>query len=224
MKSNVLFVAVSAALLASCGGSSGKATGDTTAFKLTATNYVVTPTVPPSSTLPAGVTAAPVDPAVNPNATTYVVVKGDLPSTIAKKFKVPFQDLMNANGWTLDAKSQVPGFAVGQTIQIPAGSQVGGTASTPTVAPAPGDTGSATNTSVASSTGDTTAPKPTATTVAGACAPGEYVVLKEDTSRTKVAKKLGTTVAELDAANKDTKGYSSFYPGLKIKTPPKKGC
>ncbi len=224
MKSNVLLVAVSAALLASCGGSTGKATGDTTAFKLTATNYVVTPTVPPSTTLPPGVTAAPAGEVVNPNETTYTVVAGDLPSTIAKKFHVPFKDLMNANGWTLDAKNQVPGFAIGMTVKIPAGSKVGDTATTPTVAPAPGDTGSATNTSVAASAGDTTAPKTTATTVPSTCkAGGEYVIVAGDYP-TKVAKKLGTTVAALDSVNANTKGYKGFVVGVKIKTPAKTGC
>jgi hypothetical protein len=40
----------------------------------------------------------------------------------------------------------------------------------------------------------------------------------------KVAKKLDTTVEALDAANVNTKGYSGFFPGLKIKTPPKADC
>ncbi len=70
-------------------------------------------------------------------------------------------------------------------------------------------------------------PTETTTTIAGGqptCAPGEYTILAEDTSRSKVAKKLDTTVEALDAANAGTPGYSSFYPGLKIKTPPKADC
>jgi LysM repeat protein len=223
MKSKALMVALSAALLASCGGSTGKATGDSV-LKIPASNYQVIPTIPPSSTLAPGETAPPIVESVNPNETTYVVVDGDLPTTIAKKFHVKFQDLMNANGWTLNAKKQVDGFAIGQTIKIPAGSQLGETSTTPTVAPAPGDTSTATNTSIAAA-GSTSVPKTTGSTVPSTCkAGGEYVILAEDTSRIKVAKKLGTTVAALDAVNADTKGYKNFVVGAKIKTPAKTGC
>ena len=72
-----------------------------------------------------------------------------------------------------------------------------------------------------------TTPSEPTTTIAGgqsACAPGEYTILAEDTSRVKVAKKLDTTVEALDAANVNTKGYGGFFPGLKIKTPPKADC
>ncbi|MEY2443715.1 MAG: hypothetical protein QOE00_295, partial [Ilumatobacteraceae bacterium] len=72
-----------------------------------------------------------------------------------------------------------------------------------------------------------TPPTQTTTTLAGGvptCAGGEYTILAEDTTRLKVANKLNTTVAELDAANASTAGYKSFYVGLKIKTPPKTNC
>ncbi|MCU1504661.1 MAG: hypothetical protein JWM12_4015, partial [Ilumatobacteraceae bacterium] len=46
----------------------------------------------------------------------------------------------------------------------------------------------------------------------------------DDVSRVKVAAKFDVTVAQLDAANTGTKGYSAFYPGLKIVIPPKTGC
>ena len=35
----------------------------------------------------------------------------------------------------------------------------------------------------------------------------------------KVAEKFDVTVEALDAANANTNGYSSFYPGLKIVIP-----
>ena len=66
----------------------------------------------------------------------------------------------------------------------------------------------------------------TTTTVAGGqstCAPGEYTIVEGDYLG-KVAKKLDTTVEALNAANANTAGYSAFYPGLKIKTPPKADC
>jgi hypothetical protein len=112
------------------------------------------------------------------------------------------------NSWTLVGQ-QVPEFpSIGTTIRIPPGWTEPG---------APADT----------TGGGTTPPTGTTTTLAGGkstCAPGEYTILAEDTTRKKVADKLNTTVAELDAANAATPGYSSFYPGLKIKTPPKANC
>jgi LysM repeat protein len=204
MKSNVLLVALFATVLASC-GNSGSST-DPTTLGLTATNYVTvtqTPTTIPSTT----VLGAPANPGqVHPEEGTYIVAAGDYPSTIANKFKVVFADLLAINGWTLVGQL-VPEFpAPGATIRIPPNWTEPG---------APADT-----------TGGAT-PTETTTTVAGGqstCAPGEYTILAEDTSRSKVAKKLDTTVEALDAANAGTPGYSSFYPGLKIKTPPKANC
>jgi LysM repeat protein len=210
MKSNVLLVALSAAVLASCGGTGGTAS-DATTLGLTSTNYVTvtqTPTTITSTTLP----GAPGNPGtVHPEEGTYVVAAGDYPANIALTYKVPFADLLAINGWTL-VGDQVPEFpAVGATIKIPPGWTEPGTATaTPTDTP----------------TG-TTPSSETTTTVAGgqsACAPGEYTITAEDTSRLKVAKKLDTTVEALDAANVNTKGYSGFFPGLKIKTPPKTSC
>jgi LysM repeat protein len=211
MKSNVLLVALSAAFLASCGGAGGTAPNQTT-LGLTSTNYV-TVTQTPTTLTPTTIAGAVGTPGtVHPEEGTYVIASGDYPSTIARTYKVPFADLLAINGWTLQGQI-VPEFpAVGTTIKIPPGWTEPGAASA-TVDTTPG-------------TG-TTASTETTTTVKGgqpACAPGEYTILAEDTSRVKVANKLNTTVAELDAANATTKGYSSFFPGLKIKTPPKANC
>lgn len=205
MRSTVLLVAVSAAALASC-GANGSAS-DQTVLGLTPTNYVTvtqTPTTTTTTTLP-GATGNPGT--LHPEEGSYVIAAGDFPSTIARTFKVKFTDLLAINGWTLSG-NLVPEFpAVGTTIKIPPGWTEPGTAP-------------ATSTGGATATGTTT-------TIAGGqstCPPGEYTILAEDTSRTKVAKKLDTTVAALDAANAGTAGYSSFFPGLKIKTPPKANC
>jgi LysM domain len=205
MKSNVLLVAFSAAVLASCSNSGSSS--DPTTLGLTATNYVTvipTPTTTTTTTI-AGLTNPG---AVHPEEGSYVIATGDYPSTIAKKFKVVFADLLSINGWTLVGQ-QVPEFPTpGTTIRIPPNWTEPGTADT-------------------SGNGGSTPPTNTTTTLAGGgstCAPGEYTILAEDTSRSKVAKKLDTTVDALDAANVSTPGYSSFYPGLKIKTPPKANC
>jgi LysM domain len=216
MKSNVLLVALSAAVLAACGAANGSSP-DQTALGLTSTNYVTvtqTPTSTTTTTLPG---AVPTPGVVHPEEGTYVIVAGDFPSTIATKYKVTLDDLIAINGWTLSG-GQVPEFnalTAGATIKIPPNWTEPGTA-----ADTPADTPTDTPTG-------TTPSDDTATTIAGGqstCAPGEYTIVAEDTSRLKVAKKLDTTVEALDAANANTKGYSGFYPGLVIKTPPKADC
>lgn len=205
MKSNVLLVMLSAAVLASCGAADGSGT-DETVLGLTSTNYVTvtqTPTTLTPTTLASGSPGL-----VHPEEGTYVIATGDFPSTIANRFKVPFADLLAINGWTL-VGDQVPEYpAVGTTIKIPPGWTEPGTAA---------DSGDTT-------TGTT--PSETTTTIAGGqstCAPGEYTIVEGDYLG-KVATKLDTTVEALNAANASTAGYSAFYPGLKIKTPPKADC
>jgi LysM repeat protein len=211
MKSNVLLVALSAAVLASCGAANG-ASPNQTVLELTPTNYVTvtqTPTTIPTTTPPGGV-GNPGQ--LHPEEGSYVIATGDYPANIAVKYKVKLDDLIAINGWTL-VNGQVPEFnnlAPGATIKIPPGWTEPGT---------PVDTGGTTATGTTPST-------ETTTTIAGgqsACAPGEYTIVEGDFLG-KVAKKLDTTVDALNAANVGTKGYASFYVGLKIKTPPKANC
>jgi LysM repeat protein len=212
MKSNVLLVALSAAVLASCGAAGGTSPNDTT-LGLTSTNYV-TVTQTPTTLTPTTIAGAPGSPGtVHAEEGSYVIAAGDFPSTIARTYKVKFADLLAINGWTLQG-DQVPEFpAVGATIKIPPGWTEPGTAT------------ATTDTSGGTPTGTTPTAEST-TTVAGgqsACAPGEYTIVAGDYLG-KVAKKLDTTVDALNAANTGTSGYASFYPGLKIKTPPKANC
>jgi LysM repeat protein len=207
MKSNVLLVSLVAVGLAACGSADGSGS-DATVLGLTSTNYV-TVTQTPTTLTPTTIVGAPGSPGtVHPEEGTYVVVAGDFPSTIANTYKVPFADLLAINGWTLQGQI-VPEFpAPGTTIKIPPNWTEPGTATETPTGTTPSDA------------------EPT-TTIAGGgstCAPGEYTILAEDTSRVKVANKLDTTVEALDAANVNTKGYSGFFPGLKIKTPPKADC
>jgi len=214
MKSKVVVLALSAAVLAACGAANGSSPDQTT-LDLTSTNYVTvtqTPTTLVATTLPGANPGA-----VHPEEGSYVIAAGDFPANIAKTYKVKLTDLMAINGWTL-VNNQVPEFpAVGAVIRIPPGWTEPG--STPTTTPAAG-------TSATSGGTGATTPSGTTTTIAGGkstCAPGEYTVVAGDYLG-KVAKKLDTTVDALNAANTDTKGYSSFFPGLKIKTPPKANC
>ena len=137
-----------------------------------------------------------------------MIATGDYPSTIARKYKVKFEDLLAINGWTLQGQI-VPEFpAVGTTIKIPPGWTEPGTADRHRY-------------------GDTGTPTETTTTVAGGQSDMCARRVHDRRGRHlegKVAKKLDTTVDALDAANANTAGYSGFYPGLKIKTPPKADC
>lgn len=210
MKFNPVLVTLVAVGLAAC--SSGDGSGsDATVLGLTSTNWV-TVTQTPTTLTPTTLVGATIAPGtVNPGEGTYVIATGDYPSTIANKFKVKFEDLLAINGWTVvgsGSSAQVPEFpAIGTTIKIP---------------PNWTEPGTATDTTTGNGT-----PAEVTTTIPGGvstCAPGEYTIVAEDTSRVKVANKLDTTVEALDAANVNTPGYSGFYPGLKIKTPPKANC
>ncbi|MEY2524139.1 MAG: hypothetical protein QOJ66_2704 [Ilumatobacteraceae bacterium] len=208
MKSNVLLVALSAAVLASCGAANGASPN--TVLELTPTNYVTvtqTPTTLTATTVLGG-TGNPG--LVHPEEGTYIIATGDYPANIAVKYKVKLNDLIAINGWTL-VNQQIPEFnnlAPGATIKIPPGWTEPGTATDATTA-----------------TG-TTPSTETTTTIAGnqsTCAPGEYTIVAGDYPA-KVAKALDTTVDALNAANVGTKGYASFQVGVKIKTPPKANC
>ncbi len=209
MKSNVLLVALSAAVLASCSAANGASPN--TVLELTPTNYV-TVTQTPTTLTPTTLLGGTGNPGLlHPEEGTYIIATGDYPANIAVKYKVKLDDLIAINGWTL-VNGQVPEFnnlAPGATIKIPPGWTEPGTAT---------DTGT-------TATG-TTPSTETTTTIAGgqsACAPGEYTIVEGDYLG-KVAKKLDTTVDALNAANVNTAGYASFYVGLKIKTPPKANC
>jgi LysM repeat protein len=205
MKMNVVLVTLVAVGLAACDSGDGS-NSDSTVLGLTSTNYV-TVTQTPTTLTPTTLVGATIAPGtVHPEEGTYVIANGDYPSTIANKFKVPFEDLLAINGWTL-VGDQVPEYpAIGTTIKIPPGWTEPGTATDTT-------------------TGNGT-PAESTTTIPGGvstCAPGEYTIVEGDYEG-KVAEKLDTTVEALRAANTNTANYASFYPGLVIKTPPKADC
>ena len=211
MKSNVLLVALSAAVLASCGAANG-ASPNQTVLDLTPTNYVTVTQTPTTLTADHACPAVPATPAP---CTRRRAPTSSPPATtrrrIASKYKVKFDDLLAINGWTLVGRS---------------GARVQSGARRDDQDPTGLDRARHRRRHRPASTG-TTPPTETTTTIAGGqstCAPGEYTIVAEDDYPAKVAKKLDTTVDALNAANVNTPGYSSFYPGLKIKTPPKANC
>jgi LysM repeat protein len=196
-------------------GESGQAVTNTTAVQLGPTNYVTIP--PPVTTVIPPVTTAGPQPEQE-----YIIEQGDYPATIAQKFNVPLQALMELNGWTLQGQIAIGFPGVGTPIRIPSGGAVigGETPTQTTAAAAPGVTAAPT-TAAGDAPVFTAAPT---TTVGEACAGQDYTITAADTSRLRVAQNFGVTVEALDAANGDTAGYSAFYPGLVIKIPGAPDC
>jgi LysM repeat protein len=201
-------VATTAAVIASSCSGEGSGSSQTT-LGLTSTNYVTVATTPTTIATTTSLGGTPG--AVHPEEGSYTLTADDLyAANVAAKFKVKLEDLLAINNLALDANNFVPGWpGPGGVIRIP---------------PNWTEPGAAPDTS--GSTGGTSPPTNTTTTVAGgqpACSGGEYTIVEGDYEG-KVATKLDTTVEALRAVNVNTPGYSSFYPGLVIKTPSKTGC
>lgn len=207
MKRNWLVpVGVGAALLLSACGDSATAT-TSTVLTLESTAYQTLPPTPstlppttlaPGATTPAGGTTVEV--------TEYTIQDGDVPFTVANKFGVTLDALNLANADTAGYSA----FYVGLKIKIPAGATI------PTQTTVPTGTGTTQPTTPAEST----------TTLAGGgsnCTQGSYTIQEGDLPGT-VASKFDVTVAQLDAANVNTKGYKNFIVGVKIIIPAKEGC
>ena len=222
---------VGAVGLGACGSGSSGSSSNSTILPLTPTNFATIPTVPATTTT----TVAPAPGASIAGESTYVIVAGDYPSTIARRFGVKFQDLLTVNGWTLSG-DQVTNFpAVGTEIKIPAGAVQPDTATTTAAATATTAAGGskATTTTEAGSSKATTTTKKGATTTtadastptnsAGPCVEGTYTIVKGDIP-INVAKNFDLTVDQLNAANANTKGYKSFAVGLKIVIPKGSNC
>jgi LysM repeat protein len=196
----------------SCGNNTDAGSTNTTAVQLTATNYVTIP--PTASTLaPAPTTAGP-----QPEQ-EYIIEQGDLPVTIARKFNVPFQALMDLNGWILEGQMAVGFPPVGTPIRIPAGGTLPGE-SLPAVTTATPVAGA---TTIPTATAPVFTAAPT-TTIDPKCIGEDYTIVAGDFPL-RVAERYGATVQQLDAINSTTKGYRSFAVGTVIKIPSKaEGC
>ena len=190
----VLSVFAGAALLSACGD--GSSATSTTAVNLNSTSFATL--APTQSTLPPD-TTTPAAGQVSPVAQEYTLVPNDVPSNVAKRFGVTLDALNLANANT-------PGyveFYVGTVIKIPEGAIV----PAPTTTAVPG-----TETTTASAATTTLAPD------ANGCTTGSYVIVANDLPGL-IAKKFDVTVAQLDAANVNTKGYKNFIVGVTIVIP-----
>jgi LysM repeat protein len=191
--------AVAAFALVGCGEDA--AGPRTTLVDIQPSSYVTRPpvTTPP----PEAETTLPED-GRSPVEQTYTIQSGDIPITVAQRFGISLEELVNYN-------NETPGFAafiVGAEILIPPNALLPGATATAGEATTGGTTGEAT------AAGTTTTLPP-----ASECTTGTYTITAEDTTRTAVANRFDVTVDQLDAANANTPGYSAFYPGLQIVIP-----
>lgn len=192
------FVLVSAGFLASCGEAESATTSSIQ--QIGPTNYA---TLPPTESTSTTTTVAGGQAAgtVTTEVTEYTVQTGDVPFTVATRFKVTLDALNLANVDTQGFNIFYPGLV----IKIPAGATIPDPSTLPTQ-PAGG--------------GEST------TTVAGLgdnCKAGSYVIQEGDIPST-VANKFNVTVAQLDAANVNTPGYKGFILGITIIIPAKENC
>ncbi len=124
----------------------------------------------------------------------YTVKGGDTLPGIARAAKVTAQQIATVNNWPEGTRHVIH---PGDIINLPNNA----------VLP----------TGVASGEAGGPAAQTTTTTLPPTCYK-TYTIVKGDT-KPRVARKLKVTVAELDAANVDTKGYRAFRIGLVIKYP-----
>lgn len=189
-------VAFGVLLFSACGD--GTTATTSSVVNLESTNYNTLATT--ASTLPTTTVVGATVPVGQPttDVTEYTVQANDVPFTVANRYGITVDALNLANVDT-------PGygaFYVGLKIKIPAGAITpSSTVPTETTLPA--------------------TPTETTTTLAGGasnCAQGSYTIVEGDLPGT-VAQKFDVTVAQLDAANANTKGYKNFIVGVKIIIP-----
>jgi LysM repeat protein len=204
MKSRVVavgFGALSLMGVAACGSDSGTGAAPGTTIKVGTPSYqtlapvVTSTTVAP--TLPGQAGGTPVA-----GEQSYTVVSGDLVVRIAKKFCVKAQDIADYNGWT---EGITHAIYPGDIIKIPPNGCLPGTAPETTAAPTVATTPAATTTTFDANAG------PTYIVVAGDYLGG-------------IAKKVGTTVDAIVAANGWADGANHvIIPGQTIRLPAKTG-
>jgi len=222
---SVAFVLVGA--LSACGDDDTSGAGTSTTITIAPTSYV---TRQPVTTTTTGTTTRPEpgDPVAGEQE--YEVQAGDFLALIAEKFDVGVDEIVNYNQW---ADGIEHGLFPGEIIKIPPGGRVpepdnGVTTDPPTeisdtrVTTDSTDDTETTDTTDATETTDDTEPS-TGTTQPDNCEPGSYTVVAGDFP-IAVAQNFDVTLDQLNAANANTSGYDSFYPGLEIVIPAASDC
>lgn len=202
-------------VLASCGGGESAATRTTIDLNASSTAFVVRP---PATTEPPTDAAVPTGDEVVEGTQEYTVQSGDAPYVLTARFGITLEALLAVNEWATVGEFPFPGTS----ILLPPGAK-----SVEAWLAGRGGDASASDASASAAPAPSGDAAPTGNTIPDAgdnCAPGKYTIKDTDTSRAKVAKAFDVTVEALDAANANTPGYSSFYPGLEIVIPAKADC
>ena len=158
----------------------------------------------------------------------YTVQEDEYPAQIASKFEITLTELLNFNNWELNDEGWVPDFPPpGSVIDIPPGAKFIDQAaeSAEEEEPASDTTEAEMATPDTSSDGAVVATTVPATgdPAADRCTPGRYTVVSGDYP-IGVAQKFDVTIDALNEANRNTPGYSSFYPSLEIIIPAATDC
>lgn len=197
----LMCLAASVPALSSCGGDAlGVAT---TVVGVTPTAFATIP--PVASTLAGTTTTLPAN-AVG-SETTYTVVPGDSPISVATKFGITVSLLLSYNALLTVNEFPYPG----STLKIPASATI----SQNTTAPATGNT-------TAPATGNSTAPASPVSAGCGTRPAGTYEIQKGD-SMWSIKKKFCLTADQIAAANQWPGTGVTLLPGQKINIPASNG-
>jgi len=191
--------------LGACGSAGGTGAPPASTIKIGTANYQ---TLPPqvTSTVPQPTTPGQVA-GIVPGEQTYTVKSGDYLVKIAKTYCISAQQIADYNAWG-DTGGINHQLQAGNTVRIPPNS-CGPDTGTTEVSTAPAAAGS---------------PEATSTTNAAAASPGGIYTVQSGDYLLGIAKKTGTTVDGIVAANGWTDGSAhNLQPGQKIKLPPKEG-
>jgi LysM repeat protein len=207
----VIAFGLSPAILITACGTTDDPTANTPLVAIQPSSYVVKE---PATTTTTIAPDASVVGSISPVEQLYTVVAGDYLASIATKFGITVDVLVAYNEWPEGIAHPI---YPDDEIRIPPDSKIPGAADEEDET-ATDDTGDTSETeSTDADTESTDAPVGTADCEDGGA--GSYTIEEGDTTRLKVAEKFNVTVEALDAANANTAGYSSFYPGLRIVIP-----
>lgn len=205
--------------VAACSASSGDAAPVVTIAPQSYETKPAPTLVPQSTTAPTANAEGRTDQVQN-----YTVRSGDYPATVASKFGIKLEELLNFNDWDL-VGNIVPDFpSAGAVIKIPPGAKFIDP-NAPSTTDEPDETTPSGGTTDDGSTiqPELTTPTGTGDARADRCATGSYTLVTDDYP-IGVAEKFDVTLDALNAANAGTQGYSTFYPGLVIVIPAASDC
>lgn len=202
--------------LSACGDDDSSAPA--TLVEIKPSSFVTSPTTAAGATTPPAGSAVTGEPGeVSTAEQSYEIESGDSLSGIASTFGITIDEITNFNNWA-DGSSHL--LVPGETVRIPPGAEF----------PAPDDDADEDESDSDEDDGgeneddgEESESTEEASDDPELCPDGSrqgtYTIEDTDTTRVGVADRLEATVAQLDEANADTRGYDAFFPGLEILVP-----